>query len=151
MQGKVTTKRVNFQKNNKKMLQIKLFTIQLCGGGGSGLSYGMAFDQDVKEEDYTDEQHGIQILVSQEDAPILQGTKIDFKQSLMGGGFTIDNPNAIANCGDSTIMPDLTAFTWLVVFAHSSVQQCSDPESVSSRKIRVVKLPRLTLFPVTIS
>lgn len=36
MQGKVTTKRVNFQKNNKKMLQIKLFTIQLCGGGGSG-------------------------------------------------------------------------------------------------------------------
>ena len=76
--------------------------VAVKGGGCSGLSYGMAFDQDIKEEDYTDEQHGIQILVSQEDALILQGTKIDFKQSLMGGGFTIDNPNAIANCGCGT-------------------------------------------------
>ncbi|MCS5431546.1 iron-sulfur cluster assembly accessory protein, partial [Staphylococcus aureus] len=30
---------------------------------------------------------------------VLEGTKIDFKQSLMGGGFQIDNPNAIASCG----------------------------------------------------
>jgi len=30
------------------------------------------------------------------------GTKIDYKQSLMGGGFTIDNPNAIASCGCGT-------------------------------------------------
>ncbi|WP_242436289.1 HesB/IscA family protein, partial [Staphylococcus aureus] len=32
-------------------------------------------------------------------APVLNGTTIDFKQSLMGGGFQIDNPNAIASCG----------------------------------------------------
>ena len=64
--------------------------IAVKGGGCSGLSYGMAFDQANEEKDYFDEQHGIQILVSQEDAPILQGTKIDFKQSLMGGGFTIE-------------------------------------------------------------
>ena len=31
--------------------------------------------------------------------PVLNGTTIDFKQSLMGGGFQIDNPNAIASCG----------------------------------------------------
>ena len=30
------------------------------------------------------------------------GTKIDYKQSLMGGGFTIENPNAIASCGCGT-------------------------------------------------
>lgn len=69
------------------------------GGGCSGLTYGMNFDQNVNEDDYIDEQHGIKILVSQQDAPILMGTKIDYKQSLMGGGFTIDNPNAIASCG----------------------------------------------------
>jgi len=76
--------------------------VAVKGGGCSGLSYGMAFDQVTTDEDYTDEQHGIQILVSHEDAGILQGTKIDFKQSLMGGGFTIDNPNALASCGCGT-------------------------------------------------
>ncbi|MEK4230466.1 HesB/IscA family protein [Solibacillus sp. FSL H8-0538] len=76
--------------------------IAVKGGGCSGLSYGMAFDQEITDKDFTDEQHGIQILVSREDAPILAGTKIDFKQSLMGGGFTIDNPNAIASCGCGT-------------------------------------------------
>lgn len=73
--------------------------VAVKGGGCSGLSYGMAFDNEVNEDDFTDNQHGIRILVSKEDAGILQGTKIDFKQSLMGGGFTIDNPNALASCG----------------------------------------------------
>ena len=73
--------------------------VAVKGGGCSGLSYGMAFDSTFNEDDFIDNQHGIQILVSKEDAGILQGTKIDFKQSLMGGGFTIDNPNALASCG----------------------------------------------------
>ena len=73
--------------------------VAVKGGGCSGLSYGMAFDTTVNEEDFIDNQHGIQILVSKEDAGILQCTKIDFKQSLMGVGFTIDNPNALASCG----------------------------------------------------
>ena len=73
--------------------------VAVKGGGCSGLSYGMAFDKEEHEDDFIDEQHQLTILVSSEDAPILQGTKIDYKQSLMGGGFTIDNPNAIASCG----------------------------------------------------
>ncbi|MFT4412961.1 HesB/IscA family protein [Fredinandcohnia humi] len=73
--------------------------VAVKGGGCSGLSYGMGFEQEVNEDDQYDEQHGIKILIKTEDAPILKGVKIDFKQSLMGGGFTIDNPNAIASCG----------------------------------------------------
>ena len=73
--------------------------IAVKGGGCSGLSYGIGFDKQQLDDDYIDEQHGIQIIVSKEDAPILMGTKIDYKQSLMGGGYTIDNPNAIASCG----------------------------------------------------
>lgn len=69
------------------------------GGGCSGLSYGMGFDHEKKEDDHVLEQHGIKILIDKESAPILRGTTIDYKQSLMGGGFTIDNPNAIAQCG----------------------------------------------------
>mgnify|MGYP003450133994 FL=1 len=72
------------------------------GGGCSGLTYGMSFTMDKNDDDLLDEQHDLPIVVSAEDAPILQGTKIDYKQSLMGGGFTIDNPNAIANCGCGT-------------------------------------------------
>lgn len=73
--------------------------VSVNGGGCSGLSYGLGFDHDQKEDDIHFEQHGIPILVTKEDALILEGTKIDYKQSMMGGGFTIDNPNAIASCG----------------------------------------------------
>jgi iron-sulfur cluster assembly protein len=73
--------------------------VAVKGGGCSGLSYGMGFDHEAKEDDLQFEQHGISILVDKESAPVLQGTKIDYKQSMMGGGFTIDNPNAIASCG----------------------------------------------------
>ncbi|PLR82843.1 iron-sulfur cluster assembly accessory protein [Bacillus canaveralius] len=73
--------------------------IAVKGGGCSGLSYGMGFEQEKGDDDFLDEQHSIPVLVKKEDAAILNGTKIDFKQSMMGGGFTIDNPNAIASCG----------------------------------------------------
>jgi iron-sulfur cluster assembly protein len=69
------------------------------GGGCSGLSYGMGFEQEKTEKDLEFEAYGIKVVVNKEDAPILNGTKIDYKQSMMGGGFTIDNPNAIASCG----------------------------------------------------
>jgi iron-sulfur cluster assembly protein len=69
------------------------------GGGCSGLSYGIGFDQEKQEDDIEIEQHGIKVLMDQESAPILKGVVIDFKESMMGGGFTIDNPNAIAGCG----------------------------------------------------
>lgn len=76
--------------------------VAVKGGGCSGLSYGMNFDETKNEDDLLDEQFDLQIIVSKLDAPILKGTKIDYKQSLLGGGFTIDNPNAIASCGCGT-------------------------------------------------
>ncbi|RFU63774.1 HesB/IscA family protein [Peribacillus glennii] len=73
--------------------------VAVKGGGCSGLSYGMGFEHEAGERDEKLEQFGIQILVDKQDIPILNGLKIDYKQSMMGGGFTIDNPNAIASCG----------------------------------------------------
>ncbi|NCU16870.1 iron-sulfur cluster insertion protein ErpA [Pallidibacillus pasinlerensis] len=73
--------------------------VAVNGGGCSGLSYSMTLEQDVKEDDVVFEQHGIKVVVDKISAGILKGTKIDYKQSLLGGGFTIDNPNAIATCG----------------------------------------------------
>ncbi len=69
------------------------------GGGCSGLTYAMGFAYEVEEGDAQSEQYGIKVLVDQYSVPLLQGTVIDYKETLMGGGFTIDNPNAIASCG----------------------------------------------------
>ncbi|WAA09957.1 HesB/IscA family protein [Fervidibacillus albus] len=75
------------------------FRVSVKGGGCSGLSYGIGLDDTKQEDDVLSEQFGVKVLVKKDDIPILQGTEIDFKQSLMGGGFTIDNPNAIYTCG----------------------------------------------------
>ena len=69
------------------------------GGGCSGLTYGLGFEEEPAQTDDVYEQHGVKIVIAKMDAPILEGTVVDFKQSLMGGGFTINNPNAIASCG----------------------------------------------------
>lgn len=76
--------------------------VSVNGGGCSGLTYGMGFTDSKQDDDTQLEQHGLTILISSEDASILSGTVIDYKQSLMGGGFTIENPNAIASCGCGT-------------------------------------------------
>ena len=76
--------------------------VAVNGGGCSGLTYGMGFEKIKGEEDDLYEQFGIPILIAKEDSPILKGTVVDYKQSLMGGGFTIENPNAIASCGCGT-------------------------------------------------
>lgn len=73
--------------------------VAVKGGGCSGLSYGMGFEQEVGADDVKLSQHGIEVLVKKDDAAILNGTVIDYKESMMGGGFTIENPNAIASCG----------------------------------------------------
>jgi iron-sulfur cluster assembly protein len=69
------------------------------GGGCTGLSYGMGFDSELQEKDTEFDMHGIHVVVDHESKKILEGTVIDFKQNMMGGGFTIDNPNAVASCG----------------------------------------------------
>ncbi|SHE81365.1 iron-sulfur cluster assembly protein [Seinonella peptonophila] len=68
-------------------------------GGCSGFSYGMGFDSEKEETDAEFDQHGIKVLVDLESQTYLQGTTIDYKESMMGGGFSIDNPNAVSSCG----------------------------------------------------
>lgn len=76
------------------------FRFGVKGGGCTGLSYVMGFDEDINEElDTTFEANDIPVVMTTQDIAIVKGTNIDFKQNMMGGGFTIDNPNAIANCG----------------------------------------------------
>lgn len=72
------------------------------GGGCTGLTYAMAAEETVEENDVVYEYYGVNVLVNRHDIPVINGTVIDFKQSLIGGGFTIENPNAILSCGCGT-------------------------------------------------
>ncbi len=76
-----------------------LLRVGVKGGGCSGLSYGMGFDTKKEENDELLSYGDLDVVIDKESAPILKGVVIDYKQNMMGGGFTIDNPNAIASCG----------------------------------------------------
>lgn len=77
----------------------KYLRIGVQGGGCSGLSYGMGFESEIGDEDKKIQLEGISVLVDKESISMLEGVKVDYKQNMMGGGFTLDNPNAIASCG----------------------------------------------------
>ncbi len=71
----------------------------VSGGGCSGMQYGMAFEESAKDYDHTVEVDGVRLIVDPTSLMYLQGATIDFVDSLMGGGFRIDNPNAVSSCG----------------------------------------------------
>jgi iron-sulfur cluster assembly protein len=70
------------------------------GGGCSGFSYVMALDEAVpKQHDTVFEQDGIKVLVDAKSHLYLDGTTIDYKNALQGGGFEFSNPLAKKSCG----------------------------------------------------
>lgn len=68
-------------------------------GGCSGLEYGMALERNPRPDDTVFSQEGLKIVVDPFSAEFLDGSSIDFVDSLMGGGFAIHNPNASQTCG----------------------------------------------------
>lgn len=67
-------------------------------GGCSGFQYGMRFEDSAMDGDEVTRTDGIQLYVDEFSAQYLEGAEIDFVDSLMGGGFTVHNPNAMTNC-----------------------------------------------------
>ncbi|MGJ3237895.1 MAG: iron-sulfur cluster insertion protein ErpA [Anaerolineae bacterium] len=71
----------------------------VTGGGCSGMQYGMSFEEAPRETDYVVTVDGVSLLVDPTSLVYLEGATIDFVDSLIGGGFRIDNPNAASSCG----------------------------------------------------
>jgi iron-sulfur cluster assembly protein len=67
-------------------------------GGCSGMSYGMGFEDQSQDGDIVMEHNGVMLFVDQVSARYIKGAEIDFVDSLMGGGFTVHNPNAVSSC-----------------------------------------------------
>ena len=69
------------------------------GGGCSGLSYNLVFDNQMKEGDQTFEDKGIKVVVDRKSFLYLVGTELDYTGGLNGKGFIFKNPNASRTCG----------------------------------------------------
>lgn len=72
--------------------------VYVTGGGCSGLSYGMGFEEKADEDDAILEQHGVKLLVDSYSQRYLKGANVDYVESLMGSGFKINNPNVTKSC-----------------------------------------------------
>jgi iron-sulfur cluster assembly protein len=71
----------------------------VSGGGCSGMEYGMALEEEPRSYDNVFQQDGVKVYIDPTSMMYLTGATIDYVDSLMGGGFHIDNPNAASTCG----------------------------------------------------
>lgn len=68
------------------------------GGGCSGFQYALALDE-PREDDEVFEEGGIRLLVDPSSLRYVDGSQVDWTESMMGSGFEVNNPNVVASCG----------------------------------------------------
>ena len=85
------------QAENKASAALRVW---VAGGGCSGLTYGIALDENEPEEgDQQFEDSGIRIFVDGMSLQYMDGSCVDYVDDTMGGGFKVENPNAKETCG----------------------------------------------------
>ena len=83
------------EQENDPSLALRIF---VAGGGCSGLQYGMTLDEE-QEGDTLIALAGVKVLVDEMSLGYIAGSEVDYVDSLMGAGFTVNNPNAVSSCG----------------------------------------------------
>jgi len=73
--------------------------ISVKGGGCSGLTYNLGFDEKQNDADMVIEKDGVKLFVDGKSLFYLNGTELDFSDGLNGRGFVFNNPNAKKTCG----------------------------------------------------
>lgn len=73
--------------------------VSVKGGGCSGLSYDLDFDNLLQEGDYEDSDQNLKLVIDKKSMLYLLGTELDFSDGLNGKGFQFVNPNAARTCG----------------------------------------------------
>jgi len=82
---------------NNPALMVRL---EVLGGGCSGFQYKFGFDTAVKhDEDVVIERDGAKLVIDTTSLGFLQGSEVDYGESLMEAGFKVINPNATSSCG----------------------------------------------------
>lgn len=77
--------------------------VAVQAGGCAGFRYALFFDDRKLDGDLEESHHGVTIRIDKMSTPYIQGSVIDWKESLEASGFAIENPNASGTCacGDS--------------------------------------------------
>jgi iron-sulfur cluster assembly protein len=73
--------------------------VYVYSGGCSGFKYGMMIEDAPTAEDKMLEANGVKVYVDGKSIDLLRGAQIDYVDTLMGAGFTVNNPNAVSACG----------------------------------------------------
>ena len=80
---------------NDPSLGLRIF---VAGGGCSGLQYGMTLDEE-QDGDTVVSLGDFKVFVDDMSLGYITGSEVDYVDSLMGAGFTVNNPNAVSSCG----------------------------------------------------
>ena len=83
---------------SERPLGLRVF---IQSGGCSGFSYGMGLDENEPQADdhVIEAGDGLRVYIDAYSGQYLDGAEIDYVDQMMGGGFTIQNPNAVRTCG----------------------------------------------------
>ena len=73
--------------------------IRVVPGGCSGFSYSMQIEDAPRPGDDILDKEGLKVFVDKFSRQYLEGVQVDFVNSVMGSGFTFNNPNATGSCG----------------------------------------------------
>ncbi|MFW6078813.1 MAG: HesB/IscA family protein [Gemmatimonadota bacterium] len=73
--------------------------VAVLPGGCSGFQYGLNIEDEPQEDDEILDSHGIRLFVDPFSGQYLDGVEIDYVTTMMGSGFTFNNPNAAGGCG----------------------------------------------------
>ena len=85
--------------SEQKLPETTALRVGVKGGGCSGFSYTLGFDDQISEVDQITEVEGVRVVCDPKSFLYLNGTQIDFEDNLMGRGFKFGNPNAAKSCG----------------------------------------------------
>jgi iron-sulfur cluster assembly protein len=86
-------------KADNKIPDAHALRLGVKGGGCSGMSYVLAFDEQPREGDAVYQMQGLTVYIDPKSQFYLSGTTLDFSDGLNGRGFAFNNPNATRTCG----------------------------------------------------
>lgn len=75
-----------------------ILRVRVVAGGCSGFSYELSFADAAAQGDHVIEVNGVQVLVDQTSAPIVEGSTLEFDDAMLGGGLKMLNPRATHEC-----------------------------------------------------
>ena len=95
-------KQVKSLMESGKIAAHTLLRLGVKGGGCSGFSYVVDFTEAQQDDDHVLDRDGIRVVVDPRSYPLLEGSVVDYKKTLMSQGFVFDNPRAKSACGCGT-------------------------------------------------